>query len=88
MAKFVVGLMVGGLMEDPNIRIVGPYNFVEASNATEAAEKYDKFHKSDYFYSGVVGQLINDEWEVVSDYASKSQLLYAVDDAERNPNIN
>lgn len=80
--KYVVGTLIGGLMEDPEMRIVEPYCIVEANSEKEAVSVYDEVNKSDYFYGSVIGHETEEGWVVTSYYTSKYQLESAVENAE------
>lgn len=51
MSKYIVGLLVGGLMEDPELRVVEPLEVIEAVSAHRAEEIYNKMHDCSYFYA-------------------------------------
>lgn len=64
---YVVGLQIGGLMEDPELR----FKFlrkVPAENEKEAVNIYNTKLKCDYFYGGIVGYIENDEFIISTKY--------------------
>lgn len=54
---YLFGLSVGGLMEDPELRIEGPYAIVIAGNVKDAEAIYNKAYNCSYFYGICIGEL-------------------------------
>ena len=76
--KYLVGLLLGGLMEDPEPRFGNPYLIVEAPD--EATNAY-------YFYGDVMGQETDNGWTATSPHASQSKLEYALNEAKLLNNV-
>ncbi len=54
MAKFIVALQVGGLMEDPEFRFCN-FEEIEAETRAEAETMYNRKNKCDFFYGKCIG---------------------------------
>lgn len=54
--KYLVGLLLGGLMEDPEPRFGNPYLIVEAPDEKTARKLYNEATNAYYFYGDVMGQ--------------------------------
>lgn len=53
--KYLVGLLLGGLMEDPEPRFGNPYLIVEAPDEKTARKLYNEATNAYYFYGDVMG---------------------------------
>lgn len=62
MKKYLVGTLVGGLMECPESYFESPYNVILANDEIEACKKYNKINGCSYFYGGVMC-IVNEEWK-------------------------
>lgn len=51
--KYLVGLLLGGLMEDPEPRFGNPYLIVEAPDEKTARKLYNEATNAYYFYGDV-----------------------------------
>jgi len=60
MKKFVVGLLTGGLMEDPDIDL-GNIQIIKADNEDLAVEKYNRVNKCSFFYGHCLGEVVDDK---------------------------
>ncbi len=54
MAKFIVALQVGGLMEEPEIRYCN-FEEIEAETRAEAETRYNRKNNCDFFYGKCIG---------------------------------
>lgn len=73
--KYIVGLLVGGLMEDPNLRFTAPYDIIEANSDKEAEHIYNTKHNCDYFYGSVMCNIDDNDITDVSPYCSYNECL-------------
>lgn len=60
MAKYLVALAVGGLMECPEITYQD-YQEIEADSAEEARKIYNKKNNCDFFYGEVIRKINDDD---------------------------
>lgn len=60
--KYLVGLLLGGLMEDPEPRFGNPYLIVEAPDEKTARKLYNEATNAYYFYGDVMGQETDNGW--------------------------
>ena len=54
--SYVVALMCGGLMEDPEIRY-SDYQVIHADSEKEACEKYNRMNNCNFYYGHVIKQI-------------------------------
>lgn len=54
--EYVVALVVGGLMENPNFEYED-YQIIRADDEEEAVKKYNELNNCFYFYGKVIKQL-------------------------------
>lgn len=54
---FLLGMATGGIMEDPEIRLEGPYAIVIAKSEEEATSMYNETYNCDYYYGTCVGEI-------------------------------
>lgn len=64
--KYLVGLLLGGLMEDPEPRFGNPYLIVEAPDEKTARKLYNEATNAYYFYGDVMGQETDNGWTATS----------------------
>lgn len=76
--KYLVGLLCGGLMEDPKVTFSEPYNIIEANSKEEAREIYNKINKCDYFYGSVMCIINDNDIEDINHYCSYNDCLRAL----------
>lgn len=57
---YIVGLLTGGLMEDPILKFTAPYDIIEADSDKEARAIYNKKHECNYFYGSIMCTIVDD----------------------------
>ena len=57
--KYLVGTLVGGLMEAPDYRFEKPYEIIDADSEVEAVRVYNRKHECNYFYGSVICELVD-----------------------------
>lgn len=85
--KYLVGLLLGGLMEDPEPRFGNPYLIVEAPDEKTARKLYNEATNAYYFYGDIMGQETDNGWTATSPHASQSKLEYALNEAKLLNNV-
>ena len=60
--KYVVALLTGGIMEQPNFAYED-YQIIEATSEKEAEEIYDKVNECEYYYGHCVGAVLEIDME-------------------------
>lgn len=55
---FIVGLVTGGVMEDPDIRL-DEFNIIQAASRREAEDKYNKINNCSYYYGRCIGEIVD-----------------------------
>lgn len=73
--KYLVGLFYGGLMEDPKVTFMEPYNIIEADSKEEACKIYNQINKCDYFYGRVMCTINDNNIEDINRYCSYNDCL-------------
>lgn len=68
--KYLVGTLVGGLMEDPDLRFDAPYDIIEADSELEATRIYNRKHQCSYFYGSVICEIVDGKPHGISRYIS------------------
>ena len=76
--KYLVGLLCGGLMENPEITFSKPYNVVEADSKEEACKIYNQLNKCAYFYGSVMCTINDDNIEDINPDCSYNNCLRAL----------
>jgi len=73
--KYLVGLLVGGLMEDPQLCFNPPYDIIEGDNREECLSIYNKKHNCFYFYGSIMCSLHEDGIiGMISKYCSEDEI--------------
>lgn len=73
--KYLIGTLCGGLIECPEFSFSSPYIIVEeAPSLEEALEFYNRKFHCDFFYSGLIATIINENISNYSDDISKNEL--------------
>lgn len=80
--KYLVGLLLGGLMEDLEPRFGNPYLIVEAPDEKTARKLYNEATNAYYFYGDVMGHETNIGWIVTNPHVSQYGLKYALNEAK------
>ena len=82
--KYIVGLLIGGLMEDPVLRFTTPYDIIEADSDKEAKNIYNEKHKCDYFYGDVMCAVVDNNVIDVNPNCSYNECLRALEVIKNN----
>lgn len=77
--KYIVGLLTGGLMEDPVLKFTTPYDIIEADSNKEAESIYNKKHKCDYFYGSVMCAIVDNNIIDINPDCSYNKCLRALE---------
>lgn len=80
--KYIVGLLVGGLMEDHNFRFTEPYDIIEANSDEEARNIYNKKHKCYYFYGSVMCAIVDNNITNINPHCSYYECLDVFENIE------
>ena len=72
--RYLVGTLLGGLMEDPDFRFDAPFDFIDADSELEAVRAYNQKHQCSYFYGAVICEIIEDEPFKISRYINLSEV--------------
>lgn len=54
--RYLVGLLTGGLMEQPKFELEGPFKVIVANSEKEAVELYNKANNCSYYYGHCLGK--------------------------------
>lgn len=81
--KYIVGLLIGGLMEDPILRFTTPYDIIEANSDKEAKHIYNNKHNCDYFYGSVMGIIVDNDISDINPYCSYNECLRVLNNKNR-----
>lgn len=76
--KYIVGLLIGGLMEDSGLKFTTPYDIIESDSDKEAESIYNKKHKCDYFYGSVMCTIVDNNIIDVNPNCSYNECLRAL----------
>ena len=82
--KYIIGLLVGGLMEDPDFRFTGPYDIIEANSDKEAQNIYNKKYKCNYFSGEVMCTITDNNITNINPDCSYNECLEVFEDIEIN----
>ncbi len=70
MAKYLVALRIGGLMEHPEIEYSN-LEEIEAESKVEAERQYNRKNNCDFFY----GKCIGIDGKIILEWANESQVI-------------
>lgn len=73
--KYLVGLLCGGLMENPEVTFSEPYNIIEANSKEEARKIYNQINKCNYFYGSVMCTINDNNIEDINHDCSYNDCL-------------
>ena len=77
--KYLVGLLCGGLMENPEVTFSKPYNIIDASSKEEARKIYNQINKCNYFYGSVMCTINDNNIEDIDHDCSYNDCLRALE---------
>lgn len=62
MKKYLLGTLVGGIMEQPEFYFEPPFYVIYSNDEKEAIKKYNNINNCSYFYGGIMC-VVNEEWK-------------------------
>lgn len=76
--KYLLGTETGGIMENPQLEVTGPFQIIEADSKSDAIKKYNAVNNCSYYYGTIIGHCYKGKWNLTNDLVNMSKFMYMV----------